>query len=383
MKWTDFFNRFFDEVKKVVLAQYRLEEDDSGPPETLMVREAVANFPCPLRIAEIKIDLEKHKHVEDGLCQITRYDFSELGTAGGAVEYYGIFDEEDLKLKELLEKKFGLSFPFEEFREFRTQGWFDDKIEFYVQFPLYNIKNNFERFVSDFLAIPFNSLAGRMRRGFNRSVYWNSRFNLKPDPVLSASEITRMDRTLGGFLPFSEGAGIEELQRDICDILLIPNVPDPVKEVFRRAKDLFTFGFFRYRFFAISLHYSYLALESAVRHKYYQSLGEKVLLSEKGETVEMRRIDHQTVINLCKRKGWDIRKLRINNQKFPVSGKALVNWLLRKGIIKIWEKKLCDSGMDSRNIMSHITHPPTLPPGYGVRALEFVADIINRIWEPQ
>jgi len=192
-----------------------------------------------------------------------------------------------------------------------------------------------------------------------------------------------MDRTLRGFLPFSEAAGIEKLQRYICDILLIPNVPDSVKEVFRRAKDLFIFGFFRYRFFAISLHYSYLALESAVRHKYYQSFGEKVLLSEKGETIEMRGLDHQRVWSICKRKGWNIHKLKVNGQEFAVSRKELLDWLLRKGIIKIWERKMCDSGMDLRNIMSHLTHPPILLPSHAVQALEFVADIINRLWEPQ
>jgi hypothetical protein len=379
-EWSDFFNSFFDEVKRVVPAQYSLEEDGSGPPEILVVREVVTNFPCPLRIAEIKIDLKKHREIEDDLCQIIRYDFSKLEMAGGTVEYYGIFDEEDPKLRELLEKKFDLSFPFEEFKEFRTIAWFDDKIESYVQFTLYNIKKDIKRFISDFLTGPFNDLVARMRRSFNRKVYWNSKFNLKPDPILSTSEITRMDPTLRGFLPFSKGAGIEELQKDICDIVLIPSVPDPVKGVFRRAKDLFIFGFFRYRFFTISFHYSYLALESAIRHKYYQSLGEKALLSEKGETIEVRGINHQRVLDICKQKGWNIHNLRINGEKFVFSQNGLLNWLLGKRIITIWEKKMCESGMNFRNIMSHVMHPPVFLPSHSIQALEFVADIINRLY---
>jgi hypothetical protein len=128
-EWTNFFNRVFTEVKKIVFEQYQLEKDGSGPPETLALREVVAKFPCPLRIAEIRIDTEKHKHIRDEICQIIRYDFSKLGVTPRTVEYYNIVDARDSeKLRELLIEKFDLNeISFEDFyRDFRTTGWCQD-----------------------------------------------------------------------------------------------------------------------------------------------------------------------------------------------------------------------------------------------------------------
>jgi hypothetical protein len=59
-----------------------------APPETLAIREVAAKSPCPLRIAEIRVDNEKHKHIRDAVCQIIRYDFSKLGIVPQTVKYY-------------------------------------------------------------------------------------------------------------------------------------------------------------------------------------------------------------------------------------------------------------------------------------------------------
>ena len=104
-EWTKFFNRLFSEVKKKVLEQYSLEEDGSGPPEIIALREVVANFPCPVRILEIKVDTKKHTHLKDEVCQIIRYDYSKLDATQGLVEYYGLIDSrESQKLREILTK---------------------------------------------------------------------------------------------------------------------------------------------------------------------------------------------------------------------------------------------------------------------------------------
>jgi len=384
-EWTDFFDRMFSEAKKIVFERYKLEKDGSGPPETLAIREVVDKFLCPVRIAEIRIDIEKHRHIKDEVCQIIRYDFSQLGVAQRTVEYYNTVDAMDSeKLRELLVKKFDLNeISFEDFyRDFRTTGWCDDEASFYVQFPLYDIKKNPRKFVFDFLAYPFDSFLGKMRQKFGRGVDWNSKFELKPDPILPISEITKMDKTTGAFLPFSEGASIEKLQEDICNIQLIPNVPGDVKTVFRHAKNLHIYGFFCYNFFAISQHYAYLALESAIKNRYYQSFGkENTLENEKGETVKVGSIDHQTIIDFCRTtKGWNYRKVKINGEKFAFTTVELLDWLVKKKIITEWERKQCDNGMKLRHLMSHLTRTYVFPPSYSVEALEFVADIINKLY---
>lgn len=384
-EWTKFFNRVFSEVKKIVFEQYRLEEDGSGPPETLALIEVVAKFPCPVRIVEIKIDIERYEHIRDEVCQIVRYDFSKLGVAEGIVEYHGLIDaRESDKLRELLVKSFDLSENcFQEFyRNFRVTGWCDDEINFYTQFPLYNIKNNFRKFVLDFLVHAFDPLAAKIRQKFRKGIDWVSKFNLRPDPILPMSEITKMDKTLSLLLPFAEGVGIEKLQKDVSNLQLIPSVPDDVKRVFRHAKDLYIYGFFRYSFFTIAQHYAYLALESAIKNRYYQSFGKEIILTnEKGETVKMGRIDHQAVIDFCRRrKGWSRYRLKINGEKFAFRTEELLDWLVRKGIINRWERKQCESGMRLRHLMSHLTHAPILTPSYSMRALEFVADITNKLY---
>ena len=382
-EWTSFFNKVFSEAKKIIYEQYRLEEDGSGPPEILALRKVVASFPCPLRIAEIKIDTEKHKHIKDEICQIIRYDFSKLGVR--SVEYYGMVDARDSeRLKKLLVKSFDLSDKsFEEFyKDFRTIGWWDDETNFCTQFSLYNIKNNFRKFILDFVVHAFDPFGAKIRQKFRKGVDWNSKFNLKPDPILPISEITKMDKTLSVFSRFAEGAGIEELQKDVCNIQLIPSVPEDVNRVFRHAKDLYIYGFFRYNFFTIAQHYAYLALESAIKNRYYQSFGEEIMLTnQKGESVKIGSIDHQSIIDFCRRrKSWNVFRLKINGEKFAFRTGELLDWLVRKGIITKWERKRCETGMRLRHLMSHLTRVQVFTPGYTMRALEFVADIVNKLY---
>ncbi|MCJ7633494.1 hypothetical protein MUP77_14045, partial [Candidatus Bathyarchaeota archaeon] len=108
-EWNTFFDQTFEFAKKTILEWYRLERDGSGSPETLAIRKATTLLPCPVRIAELKIDEEKHGHIRDELCQVIRYDFSRLGTKAD-VDYCGVVDACDKKrLKELLVKRFDLN----------------------------------------------------------------------------------------------------------------------------------------------------------------------------------------------------------------------------------------------------------------------------------
>jgi len=75
-----------------------------------------------------------------------------------------------------------------------------------------------------------------------------------------------------------------------------------------------------------------------------------------------------------------MEELTINGEKFAANTKDLLDWLVKNKIATEWERKLCAKGMNFRNIMSHLTHPLVFPPSYSVRALSFVADIINRLF---
>jgi hypothetical protein len=383
-EWTEFFNRVFAEARKVIFERHPLERDGSGSPETLAIREVAAKLPCPLGIAEIRVDTEKHKHIEDAVCQIIRYDFSKLGTKTQAVDYYGLVDSRNSEeLQKLLATRFDLKETwFEDFnKDFRTTSWFEAGVDTYTQFPLYDIGADLPRFVFDFLTYPFRFFTERTCWKARKHVDWSSKFGLRPDPILHMEELTRIDKTLDAFESYSKCGGIEKLQQEICVIQLIPSVPGNVKKVFQDAKDLHTYGFFRYSLFAVAQHYAYLALESAIKNRYYQSFGkENTLQSEKRETMKIGSIDHQTMIDLCRRMKWDIRKLRINGEKFAYGTSGLLDWLVREKIITEWERKQCDKGMRLRHLMSHLTRAHVFPPNYSVQALEFVADIINKLY---
>jgi len=140
------------------------------------------------------------------------------------------------------------------------------------------------------------------------------------------------------------GITIDSLQKNICDIQLIPSVPEEVKKVFNAAKRLYIFGYFEYYFFTISGHYAYLALESALRNRYIEVCGEP------------------------------------NPKKF-VSLDIVIKKLVKKGIIRKGEADIYDAGRRIRNFSSHLTNPSINAPNSG--NLNSVARDINQIYDKE
>ena len=373
-EWLTFFDKVLDEVKKMVYRQYPVEEDGSGSPETLAIREAIESFPCPLRVAEIKIGIKKSPYISDEICQIINYDLTRLGEK--SLECYGVIDSRDKeKLKHILVKYFNVSERgFEEFyKDFTHVGWADDNLNFYTQFRSYNIKNNFERFVFDFYSDLVVLMGDKLAKRFKRVIDYNRLFNLKPDPILSLEEFIKRNDIEGLF-----SLSFQDLQKRICNFQLIPDAPEHVKRVFDNAKKLFIFGYLHYNFFTISQHYAYLALESAIRHRYNRSLGKKAKITgPKGESIEISP-SWMVIDRFCRKRGWDARTIKANEEDFPYSNRRLLNWLLEKKIITRWERKQYDVGINMRNILSHLEFAPIDAPRSST--IKVIADRINRLF---
>jgi hypothetical protein len=368
----------FEEVKKFVYRQYPVEEDGSGSPETLAIREAIESFPCPLRIAEIKIDIKKYSHIHDDICQIVRYDLTKLGES--SLEYYGVIDSVDKeKLKQAIVEYFNLSKKaFDEFyKDFTYIGWADDNLNFYTQFTLYDIRKNFDRFISDFYTYFLGSVRDKLTEKFKKVVDYNRLFNLEPDPILSLEEFIRRN-DIEGLLHLN----FNDLQERVCNFQLIPDVPEHVKRVFDNAKKLFIFGYLHYQFFTISQHYAYLALESAIRHRYNLSLGKTVkITNSKGESIEISP-SWMVIHNFCiKNKGWNSKKIEVNGEGFPYDNRRLLNWLVENKIITKWERKQYDVGINMRNILSHLEFAPIFVPSGST--IKILADRINKLFYEQ
>ena len=379
-EWLTFFDRVLDEVKKMVYRQYPVEEDGSGSPETLAIREAIRSFPCPLRIAEIKMDVKKYPYISDEICQIISYDLTRLGER--SLEYYGVIDSTDKeKLKQILVKYFNLSEKgFNDFyNDFKHVGWADDNLNFYTQFRWYGIKDNFRRFVFDFYSDLIALMGDKLIERFKRVIDYNRLFNLKPDPILSLEEFIKRNDIEGLF-----GLNFQDLQKQICNFQLIPDVPEHVKRVFDNANKLFIFGYLHYHFFTISQHYAYLALESAIKHRYNRSLGEKAKITNpKGESIEIPP-SWRDIYYFCQRnrgKGWKLSKIKVNGEDFPYSNRLLLKWLVEKKILTKWERRQYDVGINMRNILSHLEFAPIdVPRSFTIKV---IADRINKLFYEQ
>ncbi|HEY9245207.1 MAG TPA: hypothetical protein VIO11_00020, partial [Candidatus Methanoperedens sp.] len=176
---------------------------------------------------------------------------------------------------------------------------------------------------------------------------------------------------------------IEDMQKDICAIQLIPTVPEDVKKIFKAAKDLYIFGFFRWYFFTISNHYASLAIESAIRHRYNQWLGEKVVLTCKGGSLryEMIKPSYEKIFDFCRRnkkQGWNYSKLMVDGEDFPWKMEFLYDWFLEKGIQTKWQISRLKLTINMRNELSHLETIKILGPNSS--GLKLVAEQINALY---
>lgn len=175
---------------------------------------------------------------------------------------------------------------------------------------------------------------------------YNVKYALKSDPILSSSKLLKKDRLTSYFQVNksgeSRGSIIEDFQRYISGIQLIPQVPKEVKKVFNAAKRLYVFGYFEYYFFTISQHYAFLSFESAMRNKHKKIYGEP---------------------------------------KNFIKFNKIINDLIKEKVIPKEAEELYDSGGKLRNSFSHLTDPPIAMPCDTVGILEEIAYQINQIYD--
>lgn len=384
--WNVFFENVFRKVKDIFNRSYPITDEEASS-QLVALRIAIFSLPCAIKVLEVRVDTDKHKQIKDEICHLIGYDFSVLGKV--SVEYLGIIEaSEKEKLVNILFKEYGFERKVaEDFaesfsHELRTIGVFDpSKPDLYLQFTLYNILKNVDEYATELfmiLMLEFTPFVGRFRKD---EIDWNSEYDLKSDQILPMSEIIRKDPIMDAFVGLRT---IEDVQKAISDIQLIPAVPEQVKRVFTRAKELFIFGYFRYSFFTISNHYVFLALESAIKHRYIQSLGEKAILTDKKRKdlrFEITSPSYQLVWDFCrnnKRQGWSARGLNVNDEPFPWNSSLLLDWLVEKRILRKWEKEMFREGIYLRDSLSHLEQASIFAPNSGT--LERVADDINKLF---
>lgn len=390
--WEDYLNIAFQKVKAKFSEIYPAAEAGELPPGIVGLKNFVYSLPCPVKILELRVDTERYKHIEDEVCQLIGYDFSKLGDR--SVAYCGVIDSHDTNgFTKFLAEEFGLR-PSESLAKSFCHDlaitYFSDtdRPDIHFQFPHYDIRRRPDRYVDDLLELmSWGLLSSETAEKFwEKEVDYNALYGLAEDLILPLSRIIEKDPIFGAFVKLSGGEAtgitIEDLQKHISDIQLIPQVPDAVKRVFRTAKDLYIFGYFRYIFFTVSAHYAYLALESAMKHRYAASLGDKAILTNpKGHQYEIRPPSWERIFEFCKhhrKEGWSARKIRVNGEAFPSTMPSLLNWLVANKLVPKWEQPQYDAGVNLRHSLSHLESPSVFTPS--AQTLKITAEKINKLY---
>ncbi|MBW2741763.1 MAG: hypothetical protein JRE64_23615 [Deltaproteobacteria bacterium] len=382
--WDEFFDKVFNALKVKFKEIYPFKEDGEVSPDIVALRDAIFKLPCPVKVLELRFDEAKFAHVKGGFGILLRYDLSRIGEK--QIEDCGVMDVENIDvLKSVLIDKFGFSeSTVADFvSDFKTTGIWGHELDYYIHFAHYDIKSYFDKYLSGLLQIFLYQIETQLIQKFKRENDFNFLYNLKEDKVLPWEVFTNRDPALNAL---SRKPTVEDLQKDICDIQLIPTVPEEVKKIFKAAKDLYVFGYFRWYFFTISTHYAHLAIESAIKHRYNQWLGEKVVLTcKKGNlSHEIIKPSREGIFDFCKqnkKQDWNCYKLKVNGENFPVGMEDLLDWLLKNDIQTKWQKDRLKFAIDMRNNLSHLESVKIMWPT--TIELKRVSVLINNLYHQE
>lgn len=348
----------FNKLKETFYRNYKAEDrEEDIPPLVLSRRDMIESLPPSMQIIEL-IKYENDPQTNKKAFLI-KYDFDKLKS--DHVEYCGSIDcNQPGKLAELITNRFQIKektiggFAQDICERFSPCAMWSPPESWYLHLIPHDIVNDRESLLKElyhsFFVFPPDMLVRKFERKLH--VDYNAIYNIPSDPILPLEDVVKSDRRAPSF-----GLNLEKIQKAISDVHLIPAVPDDIKQVFRRAKDLFIFGYFRYEFFTIAEHYALLALESAIKARYVGSLnGVAVLTDSKDKKLrhEISMPTYRAIDRFCSAtKGWHKSRLLVNGEPFPNSGKKLLDWLENKKLIRKWERPTYDAGLNIRNILSH------------------------------
>lgn len=255
--------------------------------------------------------------------------------------------------------------------------WDSTEIVDFVPYDIRRFPTEYGRYLAQNL---FMSHSDALISRFKKELDFNAFYNLPEDRVLPLEEWIKLDPTTALFVKLSDGKplSIEERQSQVCYIQLIGKVPDDIRVTFRRAKDAYILGYFRYDFFTVAVHYATLTLEAAVKARWSASLPQKITITCGSDRVEMHFPSHTKIFDLCIKKNWRGRTVLVDGRRFPSSTNALLNWLEGTNIVTKWEREGLRIGLNMRNALSHVEHSLTDIPSPD--KLLFVAGLVNKLF---
>jgi hypothetical protein len=390
--WEATFSLIAESLRSAFQRGVPIKDESDASPNTLALRDAFHAFPVLTDV--LLMDSGTPQPIEPRL-------FLEPRTVGGPVwtlvayhladplakgiTFHGTRPLADLdSYFPLLTERFGIDIESfgESLRTLAFTGfWTSDSSEIvdFIPFDIRERPTEYGKYLAEMLFMEHHE--GLVSR-FKKAIDYKRLYDLRADPVLSLAELTKMDSTTALFVKLMDGKppSLEERQADVADIQLIPKVPQDVQITFRRAKDAYIFGYFRYDFFTMAVHYASLTLEAAIKARWSATLPQTITVSRDSESKQMVFPSYTKITQLCRKERWGRGRQRVcvNGERFPRSSEMLLDWLVREGIVTKWERRLLQSGLNMRNQLSHVEHSSTDIPSAG--KLQFSADLINKLF---
>lgn len=273
-------NETYDEIVRTVFERVRkrlddtwpVEKDGSGPPERLVMKDAIKRLEPQISIVCLRVDKTRHPKYRDDLRCVLIYDFSKPGPT--QVKFLGEADEDNATvLKQVLAEQWSPQVAEHYFRDLgadaRISGIMETEgVKKILQSVPYDLRQHIGEFEFD--------MCGRLMDWLQATVEtpdllaeYAKRYDFVPVEVPSGEALKGPDPRMQNFVRWREGKPlpltVEDLAKDMAMVFLIPSVPEEVRKTFQRAKDLFVYGYFRYDFLTVAALFAYMALETALR----------------------------------------------------------------------------------------------------------------------
>jgi hypothetical protein len=368
-------------VRDLMPRSVALQADGSGSPRMLALRDTFTAFPAPAEVLFIDGTGFPDSRDSNAAWTLIRFDMTQPRTS--AMKFAAAVAAADLPHhRDMLEEHFGVDDDlWKAIRDLRlVANWCDCN---YMFLAPYDIRTQPEKYAIEFVRSISDDW--NFRELFLSEPDFNAKYGLKPDPVLSAEELLRIDFSTG--MPTSQVLRqftLQELQEKVADIQPIEQVPESVREVIRRAKKLYVYGFFEYAFFTVALHYAYAAMEAALKKRWGASLPRptRLTLSRAGgkEETDVERTGYAEIESYCDARGWRTNNLLVNGRQFPRTSTMVLNWLKDDGVISDYQKAMFEKAyLPLRNSHSHMEHCSTWMPD--ARALRQAVEQINILFD--
>lgn len=336
-----YFSSFFENLKQELVNQLSNKNNDQLSYQKLALRDSVFSLPCPISIVKLKVDSSKYTNAESEFYYLIKYDLLNYGNF--QIDFYREINIDEINPNIEFADVFNLNETIiEDLKELRLVTYGDTEWPWYWFVSQKTIDDK-KKYVGEFLFFYEFNFKNKIFSLFGKEINYNIKYNLQPDKILDPLSLLSIDKTVKTLFKTKSSDDkklLEKLQRDICRIQLSPNIPKEVIKVFNAAKKLYIFGYFDYYFFTISQHYTFLAVESALRNRYISIYG-----------------DSKKFINL----------------------NDIIKKLVEKKIIREAEHYYYNSAKELRNSLSHLTRPTILMPSPVI--LERASFMINQIYE--